>query len=1007
MLSNGVIFNGTTNFGRIEANYIENVNLYAINLTSASHNNITGNWMVNIGSGMLISATNISQRWNIYDGLINTYLDIGAAPGTNATWAILSQMTAWVSGSGTLDDPYIMAGLRFRFSSLTIPVLSIKFSTDVFVIQNCIFESLNFRGTFGISLNQSWNGIIYNCYFENFQYAILANSAMYHAVFDSTFATIGSAAILWNDSWYFELSGNNFQNNVPFDYIGTGIGSHWIYSNNRVDDKPLYYFANQKGLNANMMVNPGYIFIYNCSDSLIEGLESVNMRYMALIIESRNLTIKSALFRDFKQIGIAILYSENITIDTSVFQQTISYSEPIIGLYLSDSSQITIKASTFSRLDIGIYALRTENLNCIQNTILLSFSSGINMVQTVYSSVINNYFQNNSFGILMQNASNHNILDSNQFQSENQYAIWILSSSNATLTANSLYYCFIYLSGTEIASHSISTTNTVNGYPIRYYNNQIGGFIQNMGYIGQLILTESSSITIRNNTITNALILNCHLISIENNTFPGSISRALVFVNSNNSFIRYNTIQLSQIGMNFMLNSHNNQMEHNTLRNNIYAIIIEGISNGNVLYNNTITENSIYGIYISGGTSNRIYYNMIHSNTHHAFDQNSNNSWHFNGLGNVWGGFIGQDANKDGICDTFYQIQSQIGTAYDQFPIYFSPVVFNLLLVHQFSLDQEMKITFEIFDPTTFNPIINVFINGTIYQSNLPWSGTYAEFNTIFTGIAPGTYIVQFQLRDGCGSNISYSTTLIITNDLPQIQFLSNTSLMIYQMGGNIVNLSWRIFDNFMQNPRYSIYLNESIVAQNLTFNIADTINISLNNLPVGTHSIRVLVDDGYNAFSSQLITVYILNDRPSIVFLTNQTGEIVMNTTQTITLKWKITDSIGKNPKYSISIGSQILLPAQDLESSEIEFVLSNLTVGVYYLTILVDDGLGEQKTNTVKITVIEIPVKEPILDLSKPEGITLIAVGVLTIITLLSLAMLKTVTNKISKLEGVPEKR
>jgi len=158
----------------------------------------------------------------------------------------------------------------------------------------------------------------------------------------------------------------------------------------------------------------------------------------------------------------------------------------------------------------GLGVKSASDVIIINNTIIVgSGSSGslyLNYAKnaTVDSNNITNT-GNYSYG-LYSLFSNGGLFTNNTISSVVWSAIRLYKSTNMTYVENNLWNnlssTIIYLDGTTNSefNHSIDTTNLANGYPILYYNGISDTVFENQVMSGQLIITQSTNITIRNIT---------------------------------------------------------------------------------------------------------------------------------------------------------------------------------------------------------------------------------------------------------------------------------------------------------------------------------------------------------------------------------------------------------------------------------------------------------------------------------------------------------------------------
>ena len=355
--------------------------------------------------------------------------------------------------------------------------------------------------------------------------------------------------------------------------------------------------------------------------------------------------------------GISIEYfSENNT----VVNNTVSSTS--VGIYVSQASNTSVVDNVVSDHDIGIWVTTSDNNRVINNTVTLNIGSGISVGRGFNNVVANNTLSSNWIGIEMNRVSN-NLIENNNITSSSWEAISIyLSDGNRILnnTASnnnrglflrkSRYDIFadnviqgdgiiFYVNSIEYwNTHSIDTTNTLNGKPIYYWKNATSGTIPLDA--GQVILANCSGVTVDGQTISNS----------------------------------YKAVQLGFSSYNSITN---NNVSNN--RGGVYLYSSE---------NNTIANNAFFsndnGVSLDSG-NNRVFHNSFIINTVHAFDTDGTSQWDdgYPSGGNYWDDYSGVDLNKgpnqdipgsDRIGDTVYQIQGS-GFNEDRYPLMFFPEI--------------------------------------------------------------------------------------------------------------------------------------------------------------------------------------------------------------------------------------------------------------------------------------------------------------------------------------------
>jgi parallel beta-helix repeat protein len=183
-----------------------------------------------------------------------------------------------------------------------------------------------------------------------------------------------------------------------------------------------------------------------------------------------------------------------------------------------------------------------------------------------------------------------NVTISNNYLLDNQEGIRLYESINVTLTDNEMENNGIYIGGDHIEywnSHEIDTSNTVNGKPVYYLKNQIGGIVPPGG--GQIILA------------------NCSGVKVENQTLPNGTMGITLGFSSHNEILN-NNISYSFRGI-YINNCTKNTLSNNSLYDNRYGIYCY-LEQDNLFTGNNITH-SEWGIYTHTSSRTNITFNKI------------------------------------------------------------------------------------------------------------------------------------------------------------------------------------------------------------------------------------------------------------------------------------------------------------------------------------------------------------------------------------------------------------
>jgi len=252
------------------------------------------------------------------------------------------------------------------------------------------------------------------------------------------------------------------------------------------------------------------------------------------------------------------------------------------------------------------------------------------------------------------------IVDSNNL-SDNGIAFYMYGSTGNILTNNSMVSDGVMIEGYAIEhwnTHTIETSNTVNGKPVHYLKNATGGSVPLSA--GQVLLANCTNVTVENqiidngtvgillgfsthNIVSNNTVFNHNLFgirldeSMNNTVLNNSVSNSSSSISLGDS--QYNTVEsnnvsLNDIGIDVMF-SGNNTVVNNTVQKNWMGIEL-AYSRSNTLTGNTMIDD---GIRIHGDSHE-------HWNTHIIDTSNTVNGKPVRYWKNATGGTVPSDAGQ-------------------------------------------------------------------------------------------------------------------------------------------------------------------------------------------------------------------------------------------------------------------------------------------------------------------------------------------------------------------------
>jgi len=271
-------------------------------------------------------------------------------------------------------------------------------------------------------------------------------------------------------------------------------------------------------------------------------------------VSCQNGTIENVTFSGSCNGGTIIYDSANISIENCNY--TAVRSSCING---NTCNRLNISGNRFIDSIFGVSLFTGSHLNIQNNT--FSNVSGCNVMEIDDSEISNNTFTDNGgTGIMVAHSSGSMIIQNNTFDNWTR-GIEIASSTFVTLRNNSMVNGGLYMDGNQVEcwnTHSIDVSNTVNGAPVYYIKDQIGGTVPMDG--GQLILANCNGVDAENLYIINTsapIILGfCTGCIIGNSSLKGSADGLEVYWCSSIRMFNVSCSENRRSGMEFMSSSH-------------------------------------------------------------------------------------------------------------------------------------------------------------------------------------------------------------------------------------------------------------------------------------------------------------------------------------------------------------------------------------------------------------------------------------------------------------------
>jgi parallel beta-helix repeat protein len=317
---------------------------------------------------------------------------------------------------------------------------------------------------------------------------VSSNRLGIHLSYSGNNTLIGN--VMNSNSWNFGVWGGNdadFENDIDMS--------------NLVDGKPIYYLKRVSNSVYDSSTNAGAFFLINSTNVTVRDLNLSRNIQNAFLWKTSNSRIENLTVPSTYDAGIALCYSDNVTITGS--RVTDSYygvllessnSSKIIdnylnanwwyGIFLEHSRDCTIEGNvatnTINKSGIEVNNSHNNtvrrntasgNINGIimrigaaNNTVVRNIASynnfGISVVADSYGNhIINNDILNNLYGIDLGTFTSNNVVSGNVISSNSKYGIWLWNANN-----NLIFHNNILNNPTQVYNYnSINTWD--DGYP--------------------------------------------------------------------------------------------------------------------------------------------------------------------------------------------------------------------------------------------------------------------------------------------------------------------------------------------------------------------------------------------------------------------------------------------------------------------------------------------------------------------------------------------------------------
>ncbi|MEM4293549.1 MAG: NosD domain-containing protein, partial [Thermoplasmata archaeon] len=357
------------------------------------------------------------------------------------------------------------------------------------------------------------------------------------------------------------------------------------------------------------------IALLNVKNGKIEN-NSISSRDIDIFLSSSTSNEIRANIVEGNNRGILLSSSINNSVTNNEFKGGLYF-----GIILEFSSENSVSMNTIGWTwydSIRAISLSDSNSNTIISNNISCFREGVSIVRGVNNTISKNRISQTTYcGITLGEEANNNTIAYNELggEDEEEFSIRIENSRNIYIIGNTMRKHGIGIFGTELShwnSHHISTTNTIDGRPICYYKNQIGGTVS--ADAGQIIIANCTGFLVKDVNLSSGSIgISVGFssqITIQNSSISFQRLYGVYTYMSTGTTIRENTIISNGHNALFLVSTSNCNLVRNMLRGNgeTGIALIDG-------FNNTIIENNAtnlnHGIYLQGESNDTIASNNL------------------------------------------------------------------------------------------------------------------------------------------------------------------------------------------------------------------------------------------------------------------------------------------------------------------------------------------------------------------------------------------------------------
>jgi parallel beta-helix repeat protein len=350
------------------------------------------------------------------------------------------------------------------------------------------------------------------------------------------------------------------------------------------------------------------IILYHSLSNSITGNEIINNSETGILLrDSSNTNLTANMITDNGLYGITIEYST----DNQIYSNNVSNNHEA-GITIWSSSENHIMMNTISNNSDGISLFQSSNNNILSDNIISwNRYKGIHLSDSSDNTLMENIIDSNDHGIYLDE-SHSNIISNNSLKNNYYEGVDLENSNSNIFLNNTVNGCGFFI---RDSYHTLFRDNTINDKPLLYLESKTD-LLYDKTEVGQILLVNSTNITIKNLALTNTsesiLLVSCTNCVISNSTLTNNWYGIYLLYSFGNT-LQKNTLLKNNNSI-ILMYSDENLITENTVRNNTIGIGA-GYSSGNTIFKNTIISNEGNGILLPYCHKSQIADNTIFNNS--------------------------------------------------------------------------------------------------------------------------------------------------------------------------------------------------------------------------------------------------------------------------------------------------------------------------------------------------------------------------------------------------------